>query len=63
VIEPLTRRRLLHAQRPDPTIPGCCSLVMRALSLLMMGQLDRAEAESAKALGLSAIFAATQKAR
>ena len=33
--------------------PGCCSLGMRALSLLMMGHLDQAQAESAKALELS----------
>jgi class 3 adenylate cyclase/predicted ATPase len=33
--------------------PGCCSLGMRALSLLMLGHLDQAKAESAKALGLS----------
>ena len=33
--------------------PGCCSLGMRALSLLMLGYLDQAEAESAKALELS----------
>jgi predicted ATPase len=33
--------------------PGCCSLGMRALSLLMMGYLDQAQAESAKALELS----------
>ena len=33
--------------------PACCSLGMRALSLLMLGLLDQAEAESAKALALS----------
>ena len=33
--------------------PGCCSLGMRALSLLMLGHLDQAEAASAKALELS----------
>jgi predicted ATPase len=33
--------------------PGCCSLGMRALSLLMLGHLDQAKAESAKALALS----------
>jgi predicted ATPase len=33
--------------------PGCCSLGMRALSLLMMGHLNQAQAESAKALELS----------
>jgi predicted ATPase len=33
--------------------PGCCSLGMRALSLLMMGHLDQAQAEGTKALELS----------
>jgi class 3 adenylate cyclase/predicted ATPase len=33
--------------------PGCCSLGMRALSLLMLGHLDQAQAESANALALS----------
>jgi predicted ATPase/class 3 adenylate cyclase len=33
--------------------PGCCSLGMRALSRMMLGQLDRAEAESTAALKLS----------
>jgi predicted ATPase len=33
--------------------PGCCSLGMRALSLMMLGHLDRALAESTAALELS----------
>ncbi len=33
--------------------PGCCSLGMRALSLLMLGYLDQAQLESGKALQLS----------
>ena len=33
--------------------PGCCSLGMRALSLTMLGHLDRARAESTAALELS----------
>jgi class 3 adenylate cyclase/predicted ATPase len=33
--------------------PGCCSLGTRALGLLMLGHLDQAQAESAKALELS----------
>ena len=33
--------------------PGCCSLGMRALSLLMLGHLDQAETESTRALELS----------
>src|SRR4030095_9769229 len=33
--------------------PGCCSLGMRALSLLMLGYLEQAQAESARALELS----------
>jgi class 3 adenylate cyclase len=31
--------------------PGCCSLGMRALSLMMLGYLEQAEAESVKSLG------------
>ena len=33
--------------------PGCCSLGMRALSLLMLGYLEQAQAASARALDLS----------
>ena len=33
--------------------PGCCSLGMRALSLMMLGDLDQAEVESLKSLELS----------